>query len=94
MRAQKERLTIDAVAMLIYTMQENQSKKKLAKVLFIDIKGTFDQLSKSQLLTHMIDLAIHTNLVLQTKFFLTYKKIQLVIDKNTNKEKEIETGIF
>ena len=93
MGARKERSAIDAVAMLVHTVQENWSKKKLAGALFMDVKGAFDHVSKSQLLTRMIDLGIDTDLVAWTKSFLTDRKIQLVIDGHDNKERDIETGI-
>ncbi len=57
------------------------------------IKGAFDHVSKSQLLTHMIDLGIDTDLVAWTKSFFTDRKIQLVIDRHDNKVRDIETGI-
>ncbi len=41
----------------------------------------------------MIDLEINENLVIWRGFFLTDRKIQLVIDEHENKEKEIESGI-
>lgn len=64
MGAQKEQSALDAVAILVHTVQENWSKKKLAEALFIDLKGAFDQVSKSQLLTRMINLGIDPDLIL------------------------------
>ena len=93
METQKERLAIDAVAMLVHTVQEKWSEKKLAGALFMDVKGAFDHVSRSQLLKCMIDLGIDGDLVAWTKSFLTNRKIQLVIDGYDNKEREIETGI-
>ncbi len=51
------------MAVLVYTVQEYWSKKKLVRALFIDIKGAFDHVSKSQLLMCIIDLGIDTDLV-------------------------------
>ncbi len=93
MRARKEWSAIDVVAVLVHTVQENWSKKKLAGALFMDVKGAFDHISKSQLLMHMTDLGIDTDLVEWTKSFLTDRKIQLVIDGHDNKKRDIETGI-
>lgn len=42
----------------------------------------------------MIDLSIDRNLVVWTKFFFTNRKIQLVINKHDNKEREIKTCIL
>ncbi len=44
------------MAVLVHIVQENWSKKKLARALFIDVKGAFNYVSKCQLLTRMIDL--------------------------------------
>lgn len=93
MRARKERSAIDAVAILVHTVQENWSKKKLAGALFMDVKEVFDHVSRSQLLTRMIDLGIDSDLVASTKSFLTDRKVQLVIDGHDNKERDTETGI-
>ena len=42
MGGQKERSAIDAVTILIYTVQEKWKEKKLAAAFFIDIKRAFD----------------------------------------------------
>ena len=93
MGARKEQSAIDAVAILVHSVQEKWSEKKLAGALFMDVKGAFDHVSRSQLLKRMIDLGIDGDLVAWTKSFLTDRKIQLVIDGYDNKEREIETGI-
>ncbi len=79
--------------MLVNAVQEKWSEKKLAGALFMDVKGAFDHVSRSQLLKCMIDLGIDGDLVAWTKSFLTDRKIQLVIDGYDNKEREIRTGI-
>ena len=57
------------------------------------IKGVFDYMSKAQLITQMIDLGIDGDFVAYTSFFLTHRKIQLVIDRHKNKKREIENRI-
>ena len=59
----------------------------------MDVKGAFDQVSKSQLLMCMIDLGIDIDLVAWTKSFLTNRKIQLVINGHNDKERDIKIGI-
>ena len=81
------------MAILVHTVQEKLSEKKLANVLFMDVKRAFDNVLRCQLLKYMIDLGIDRDLVALTKFFLTNQKIQLVIDGHDNKRREIETGI-
>lgn len=46
MKAQKRRYTINAIALLIYKIEEKQAKKNLVVALFINMKGIFDQVSK------------------------------------------------
>ena len=93
MGGRKDRSAIDAVAMLVHTVQEKWEQKKLAAALFMDVKGAFDHVSKRQLLRQMIELGIDGDLVTWTESFLTDRKVQLVIDGHENKEREIETGI-
>ena len=94
MGAQKEWSAVDTIAILVNTVQEKWLEKKLAEALFMDVKGAFDHVSKSQLLKCMIELGIDGGLVAWTKSFLTNRNIQLVIDGHDNKEREIETGIL
>lgn len=94
MGGQRERSTIDVVAMLVHTVQENWQEKKLAGVLFMNVKGAFDHVSRGQLRMRMIKLGIDGHLVTWTGSFLTNPRLQLVIDGHDNKEKEIETGIL
>ena len=93
MGGQIERLAIDAVVILVHTVQEKWKEKKLAATLFMDVKGAFDHVSKGQFLTWMIELRVDSDLVTWTGSFLTDRKVQLVIDGYNNKEKEIEIGI-
>ena len=93
MGGRKERSAIDAVAILVHTVQEKWEEKKLAAALFMNVKGAFGHISKGQLLTRMIELGTDGDLVTWTGSFLTDRRVQLVIDGHDNKEREIETGI-
>lgn len=50
MGGQKERSAIDAVATLVNPVQESWQEKKLTAALFMDVKGTFDHVSRPKLL--------------------------------------------
>ena len=63
MGARKERSAIDVVSVLVHTVQESWEEKKLAGALFMDFKGAFDHVSKSQLLKRMVELGIDGDLV-------------------------------
>ena len=93
MGARKERSAIDAVSVLVHRVQESWEEKKLAGALFMDVKGAFDHVSRSQLLRRMIELGIDGDLVAWTRSFLIDRKIQIIIDGHENKEREIEAGI-
>ena len=93
MGGRKERSAIDAVAILVHTVQKIWEEKKLAAALFMDVKGAFDHVSKVQLIARMIELGINGDLISWTSSFLTDRKVQLVIDGHENREREIETGI-
>ena len=77
MDARKERSAIDAVSVLVHTVQESWEAKKLAGALFIDVKGAFDHVSRSQHLKHMVELGIDGDLVVWTRSFLTKQKFRL-----------------
>lgn len=93
MGEQKELSAIYVVTILIHTVLKAWEEKKLAAALFIDITETLDYVSKRQLITRMVELEINGDLVLWTRFFLTVRKVQIVIDGYENMEREIETGI-
>lgn len=59
----------------------------------MDVKGTFDHVSKAELFRKMLDLDIDRDLIGWTKSFLTNRKVQLVIDCHENRERKTETGI-
>lgn len=92
-RGRKERSAIDVVATLVHIVQEKWEEKMLFATLFMDVKDPFDHVSKEQLLKWLIELDIYGDLVTWTDSFLTNRKIRLVIDRHTNKKREIETGI-
>lgn len=59
----------------------------------MDVKRTFDNISKKQLLNQIIELESDGDLVTYISSFLSDRKIQLVIDRHDNKERDIETRI-
>lgn len=79
MGAQKKRSAIDAVSVLVHTVQESWEEEKLAGALFMDVKGAFDHVSRSQLLKRMVELGIDGDLVAWTRSFLTGRKIRLLL---------------
>lgn len=80
----KERCSIDAVALIVQRAKEIWVEKKLAAVLFMDIQGSFNHVARNQLISGMVELDINGDLIRWTRFFLTDRKIQLIIDGHTN----------
>lgn len=94
MGAQKKRFAIDAIASLVHKIEQVWQEKKLAAALFLDVKkGAYDYAVRNQLISRMLDLEIDGDLIWWTRLFLTERKLQLVIDGNTNQEEEIEPRI-
>ena len=50
-RDQRERFAINVIVTLVHVVQESWEEKRLATVLFIDVKETFNYISKGQLFT-------------------------------------------
>lgn len=51
------------IATLVHTIQEKWKEKKQAPVLFMDVKGAFDNVLKEQLFNQIIELKINDELV-------------------------------
>lgn len=80
--------------LLIYKIEQSWAKEKLAVTLFMDVKKAFDHMSKTKLIKKMIKLDIDCDLIYWTWFFLTYRRVQLVINGHINKEQDIKTQIL
>lgn len=75
MGAQKEGCTIDAVTSLVHEVEQKRTQKKLAVVLFVDVRGAFDHVSKTKLVARMLELKMDGYLIRWTKLFLTNRKL-------------------
>ena len=63
MGAKKFCLAIDAAALFIHKVQEVWEGRKIAWALFMDIKKTFDHVSRAQLAQKMYNLGIDNDLI-------------------------------
>lgn len=75
------------VASLIYEVDQRQVQRILAAALFLNVKETFNHLSKTQIVAPMLELKINRNLIQQTKSFIIKRKLQPVIDSYKNPKK-------
>ena len=60
--AQKKRCAINAVASLVYEVEQRWAEKKLTAKLFMNVKRAFDHVSKSQLVAWILELEIDGDL--------------------------------
>ena len=66
----------------------------MAAALFVDVKGAFDHVSKTQLIACMLELEVDEDFICWTKSFLTNRKLQLIINGHNNPKNNIETRIL
>jgi hypothetical protein len=92
--SRKQRSAVDAVTIIIATVEEAWKQKKLAETLFLNIKEAFDYIIKKQLLKRIIELRIPRDITRWTDSFLKGRKIQLVINGYTYQERDIKTEVL
>ncbi len=68
-------------------------EKKIVGMLLIDVKGPFDYISRLKLAQRIRQLGVDNDLIGWTQSFLTGRKVEIVIDRHINSEKDVETGI-
>ena len=89
----KEKCAIDVVGSFVYEVKQRWAGKKLAAALFMDVKETFDHVSKTQVVARILELQIEGDFIYWIKLFLMNQNLQLVIDSHNNPENDIKTGI-
>ena len=63
MGARKNRLAIDATAILVQKVQDIWTDRQRAETLLMDVKGAFDHVLRAKLAQRMADLGIDDNLI-------------------------------
>jgi hypothetical protein len=84
---------IDTGLLLVNKVQENHLKGYKISVLFLDIKGAFDYISKNQLLAILKRLKLPISLISWTSYFLEYRLLRLSFDSQIEDFQSISTGI-
>jgi hypothetical protein len=76
----KHKSAIDAAILLLSNIETNKHERKLTSVLYLDIKGAFNHIKKSQL----VDICRHAKLspacINWIHLFLTNRRVQLTFD--------------
>lgn len=94
MEVPKNRCIVDTIAIIVDGIHKIQEEKKIAKTLLIDIKSAFDYVSRLKLAQQMRQLGVNNDLIRWTQFFLTDRKVEIVIDRHVNIEKDVKTRIL
>ena len=89
----KGRLAIDIVLSLIYDIQMAKNAGNKTSILFVDIKGAFDHVSKNQMLRICIRLGLLRNLIQWIASFLSDRQIALAFDTEISLMSPLEIGI-
>ena len=88
----KYRAEIDAVLCLLHDITQ-ANNKKLLSILFFDVKGAFDHVSKTRLLDTMQRLHLHPAVIRWTDTFLSNRQIGLAFDGERENLQPVNTGI-
>lgn len=71
MRARNQQYAIDAIASLVYKIQKYWAERKIAAILFIDVKKTFDHVSKNRLVERIMVMGKDRDFIKEKKIFPT-----------------------
>ena len=95
MGSRKQRSAIDTALLLQHYIQQQKATRKnnITSVLFLDIKGAFDHVSKPKLLAAMQNLKLPLSLINWVELFLSERSIRLSFDNNVQNEKPIEIEV-
>jgi hypothetical protein len=93
MGGRRYRAAIDAVLCLLHDINKANNNKKILSILFFDVKGAFDHVSKTRLLDTMRRLHLHPAVIRWTDTFLSDRQIGLAFDGEREDLKPVSTGI-
>ena len=89
----RQRSAIDAALSLVHDIEIAKSNRLKTSVLFLDVKGAFDNVSKVRLIKTLKDIGIPTQLISWIDCFISNRLIKLAFDGKTEILKPVETGI-
>ena len=89
----KQKSAIDAAISLVSDIEINKHRKKSTSTLFLDVKGAFDHVNKSQLLKTCCNLKLSNACISWIHSFLSNRRIKLTFDGETMNSSAYITGI-
>ena len=93
MSVRKKRCAINVVTAMLHKIQEIWSRKRLAETFFMNVKEVFDHVNSDKLICRMQEMRIDDDLIDWIRFFLTDRRVKLVIDECINLKKAMNTEI-
>lgn len=93
MGSHKQRSATDAVACMIQSTHEAWKHRQLMGVLFLDVKGAFDHVNPSQLVSRLLEFGLDGDLICWVQSFLTDQWVQLQIDNTQCPAHPISSGV-
>jgi hypothetical protein len=93
MGGRRQRTALDAAMALTHDIQCANREREVTSVLFMDVKGAFDHVSKAQLLQVLGPMKLHFPLVQWVRNFLSERSLGLAFDGEREPMQAIDTGI-
>ena len=93
MGGRRYRAVIDAVLCLLHNITQANNNKKILSILFFDVKGAFDHVSKTRLLDIMQHLHLQPAVLRWDDSFLSNRQIGLSFDGERDDLPPVNTGI-
>ena len=87
------RSAVDAVMALVHDVQQAKCNGIVLSALFVDVKGAFDHVSRTQLLLILQSLGLPPAVLSWTDSFLSDRKLGLAFDGQRQPLQQINTGI-
>lgn len=93
MGGRQKKSAVDTALLLNTEIESNKREGLKTSVLFMDIKGAFDHVSRNRLLDICKRLQLPINLIAWIASFLQYRQLKLSFNNQTESFKPISTGI-
>ena len=93
MGGRKYHVAIDAVLCLLHDITQANNNKKILSILFFDVKGAYDHVSKTRLLDTLQRFHLHPAVIRWIDTFLSSGLIGLAFDGERENLQPVNTGI-